>query len=582
MNHLSSLPTELLQTISAEATFADLKSLRLVCKTFASLLQAEVLHRLVISIHGANIGQGLDVLEFLANADSGVHAANTATKQLDICSISTTGWHDYGSAEADEYERRLKECLVPALQSLGHVKVLSLNYAFTNSDWISAAVFGCIKSMIPSLHGLHVSNINLCANYCTTHPEVLSILSDPQLRGLTSYAIATTGDVANEDLVSSLTSIAANILATSSTTLEIFTLDIPAAHLWSSSTPPGTFQTLLGQKTTTLTHLTLDNGFVSQIRSTTPVLPQFSSLTHLSCPTRFQYRHRVDDTLTKSKPIRNESEFGFWQALTNTRVRLHSLKDATASREMLAYLSSYSAELQELQIILYHSRDEAAAQQEMGEDLWSRVITLHRPSLRSLHISSNCRGWWFFGPHTHDYFKSHPFPLLQELKICVESKFKSIVSQTRPEDYVNDLLDQIVQPELFPSLTQLIVAFPPPPGVPHVRYGPAKRIMRREKSKILAQKFKLPGPSRSVVGPDSLQSPEHAQHPSTGSIAHIPTVVALDCRTSQRYRPCTPTSDGWWQYKHAGIEDVAAGPTFRIPSEHPVYPKTRFTARLPR
>ncbi|TFK19111.1 hypothetical protein FA15DRAFT_660159 [Coprinopsis marcescibilis] len=530
------------------------------------------------SIHGANIRQGLDVLEFLANAESNLRAANTATKELVIRSISTTE-HGPKSAEADGYERRLKKCLVPALQSLGNIKVLRLNYTFTSLDWISAAVFACIKGMIPSLRGLHVSNIILGASYCARHAEVISILSDPQLHGLTSYAIASTGEVTNEDLVSSLTCIAANVLATSRTTLQSFTLDIPAANLRSSSMPPATFQTLLGQKPTTLTHLTLDNDFVSQIRSTTPMLPQLSSLTHLSCPKRCRYRYGATNTHTKG--IRNESEFGFWKALANTGVRLRSLKDARATREMLAYLSSYSAELRELQITLYHTQDEEAAQQEMGADLWSHVITLHQPSLCSLHISSDCGGWWLFGPQTQDYFESHSFPLLQELKISVESKFESAVLHMQPDDYVNSLLDQIVQPELFPSLTKLLVAFPPPPNVPNRWCGPAKRIMERGKSKILAQKFRLPVPSRSVVGPDSrVQSPE-LPHPPTvpaGSIARIPTIIVVDYGTSARYRPCTPTSEGWWKYKYAGIGAVSVGPKF--PSGPDVYPKTRFTARL--
>ncbi|TFK17264.1 hypothetical protein FA15DRAFT_342739 [Coprinopsis marcescibilis] len=157
---------------------------------------------------------------------------------------------------------------------------------------------------------------------------------------------------------------------------------------WASLDPPGTLQTLFGfgqdqEPFAALTHLTVDGDLVSGVRSATATLPQLSALTHLSCPVARHTSQSASCAETKGI-LEGAGEFGFWAALANTGVRLRSLKDATASREMLAYLGSYSAlDLQELEVRCFSGRDDwddwdagvdGGEKQEMGAELWRVVV----------------------------------------------------------------------------------------------------------------------------------------------------------------------------------------------------------------
>ncbi|TFK24796.1 hypothetical protein FA15DRAFT_669115 [Coprinopsis marcescibilis] len=570
LTQTSSLPMELVQKISSKGTLEDLKSLRLVCKAFAALLQRDMMHTLVISISGQDQDpqRGFGILNYLASSEE--CPAQTAIQELVIEHIYPPR---QDSTEVNEqFDARWKASLVPALQSLKHIRKLRLRFQFTESDEMFVAVLGCIRPMMPGLRELEVFGIDSSPHYSMRVGEMLSLLSDSPLHNLTSFGVETAGSQLTDALVTSLTSLAAKVMETSRTNLQRVIFNVPVLDGWSTLSPPATLQEFFGQNTTgpfcALTHLTLNNDFVSDIRSKTTTLPHLCSLTHLRCP--LKYRYNSISTGTKAA-LNQAGKFGFWTVLANTGVRLRSLKDATVSHEMLLYLRSYSGELQELEIACYHTHGEEAVQQEMGADLWNRVIPQHQLTLRSLHISSNCRGWWFFGPQTEDYFQNHSFPQLQQLKVSVE-RHRSEQGRRSQRDYVNLLLDYVTQSELFPSFTDLLLKFPlhpPPPGswCGTGRFEAGEMIAEEEKSKILAQKFDTPRASDS-------EAPQGATALVPQTVARMPNVTILkDFGGRLAFRPGRAVVDGGWCYELA--ESLDGMGTFFRPT-NATY-STRFT-----
>ncbi|TFK19112.1 hypothetical protein FA15DRAFT_760238 [Coprinopsis marcescibilis] len=555
--NFTTLPTELLQKISDETSSADSKSLRLVCKAFAALLQKDLLHSLLIHINGQTptAHRGLDILEHLANTRE--HAARCATQELVIDYIESPPLAQDPDIKItlEEFEARWKASLVPALQSLTSVKKLRFRFGFTKSDEIFTAVIGYIKSIIPRLRILEVYAIDSSPCYSTRLEETLSILNDPQLHDLTSFSLDTEGGAeVNDALVASLISVAANIVKTSRTSLERFKFNIPVLNGWSALSPPRTLQNLFGQNTSeslrALTHLTLDNTTISDIRSRTPTLPQLSSLTHLSCPEPSNLHPPNAPPTNLNLPHASHNyRFGFWTALANTPVPLRSLRHATASPEMLAYLCSYSGELQELDISCYHTPGANAVEEAMGIDLWDRVVQHHQPSLRVLRVSSDCEGWGMLGAQTPEDFRRQspdPFPELQELEPSV-----------LPHGYMGLILNLIFQPKLFPSLQQLLVKFPYRPDAGSSRFG--VRNMRREiyitdigTETIMAHKFTFPrtplnsSPGPSAPGHKELNQvqtwPQPSESTSTPAAVapikelHLPDVAVLQSQVSRNRR----------------------------------------------
>ncbi|TFK24798.1 hypothetical protein FA15DRAFT_389564 [Coprinopsis marcescibilis] len=385
------LPLELVQNIGGQAAISDVKSLRLACKTFAALLAEDLFYCLVIDISRRDVQQqhrGFEILASLVSAES--HPAWTATRELSIQQINL-----------DEPSWQVASCLIPALKSLRNLTK--------------------IRPVIPRISGLEISGIT---NTTDLQPcdgnrmgVLISFLSNPQISLLETFAISSHGQGLESHIGSPLVTAATGVIDKSRHNLKSLAFVFPFAR--PTPTPP-TIQCVFGPSTLrasfpVLTHLIMAEEIIYNIRSSTRTVPQFSSLKHLTCISREQMR--PPSLIADSRP----NTFDFWTALANTGVRLHSIKDATATHEMLHYLKSYSGELQELRIKRFRIRYEADKWQGLGEEFWNHVIPLHDTSLRLLHVQTNCNGWWSFGPVTQHVFSIYPFPQLEELKINIDT-----------------------------------------------------------------------------------------------------------------------------------------------------------------
>ncbi|TFK19123.1 hypothetical protein FA15DRAFT_223108 [Coprinopsis marcescibilis] len=464
------LPLELVQNISGQADISDVKSLRLVCKTFAMLLAGDLFYCLVIDMSKSQ--DRLEILSSLASDEA--HPARTATRELSIHRIDLDGSSEVTS------------CLIPALQSLGNLRKLRLRYFFTDLEWIYTPVLECLKPMLPRITTLEVSRVSAELKRPNDRQEALiAFLSNPGISRLASFAIDCGGG-SQQNISSALATAVANVIERSRSHLVSLAFGFPSGTSIRNA-PATTLRTIFGPSTHSsfpvLTHLTLAEDVICNIRSCTPTIPQFSSLKHLTCVRK-----------PAKRPIVVENQlntFGFWTALANTGVRLHSIKEATATHELLNYLKSYSGELQELQIKRYRSHGDGKDKwQDLGEEFWSRIVPLHHESLRLLHIRSNCSGWWSFGPITRHIFQSHAFPELEELLLNVHSPARK--SADLRKGYVITLLDFVSQSQLFRSLRELAIMFPIAPtggwcGTGRTRLE--RRYTRREISNILTHSW---------------------------------------------------------------------------------------------
>ncbi|TFK19124.1 hypothetical protein FA15DRAFT_674716 [Coprinopsis marcescibilis] len=465
-----SLPLELVQNISGQAEISDVKSLRLVCKAFAMLLAGDLFYCLVIDMSKSQ--DRLEILSSLASDES--HPARTATRELSIQRI-----------DLDE-PSEVTSCLIPALQSLGNLRKLRLRYFFTDLEWIYTPVLECLKPMLPRITTLEVSRVNAELIRPNIRQEALiAFLSDPGISRLASFAIDCGGG-SQQNINSALVTAAANVVERSRSHLECLAFGFPSG-ISIRNTPATTLRTIFRPSPHSsfpvLTHLTLAEDIICDIRSCTPTVPQFSSLKHLTCVPK-----------PAKRPIAVENQpntFDFWTALASTGVRLHSIKEATATHELFHYLKSYSGELQELQINRFRAHGDGKDKwQDLGEEFWSCIVPLHHASLRLLHIRSNCDGWWSFGPITQDIFQSHAFPALEELLLNVHSSAQT--SADLRKGYVITLLDLVSQSQLFGSLKKLVIMFPIAPTGGWCGTGRATlegRYTRTESSNILAHSW---------------------------------------------------------------------------------------------
>ncbi|TFK18140.1 hypothetical protein FA15DRAFT_710139 [Coprinopsis marcescibilis] len=409
-----SLPLELVQNISGQADISDVKSLRLVCKAFAEVAAGDLFYCLVIDMNNLKPQNGFDIL--LSLASDGSHPARTATRELSIQRI-----------DLDE-PVEVTSFLIPALKSLGNLKKLRLCYLFTELDWIYTPVLECLKPMMPRITALEVSLIYADPQMPDDKTKAFTaLLNSAQISRLTSFAIdSSRGGGPRQDIGSHLPTAALSVIEKSSSHLQSLAFRMPSLGPLKNTSTPTTLQTIFGPSTRSsfavLTHLTISDEIICNMRSSTPTVPQLNSLKHLTC------MPQMTTTIDFEPPIvgNQQPTFDFWTALANTGVRLQSIKGARATRELFHYLESYSGELQELHIKCYRAHNDGKDKwQDLGEELWNRIVPLHHTSLRILQIRSNCDGWWSFGPLTQDVFQIHAFPELEELTLNVHKPPKS-------------------------------------------------------------------------------------------------------------------------------------------------------------
>ncbi|TFK19122.1 hypothetical protein FA15DRAFT_674715 [Coprinopsis marcescibilis] len=541
---LLSLAPELIQEIGNKAPIQDVKSLRLVCRKLSTLVEGDLFHSLEIHLHPYDRSgvykRALEIFETLAKAKG--HSVETATRKLVITNVSLPiKRNDHREITGDEFERRLKAALVPALQSLKNIRNIRLNYNFTKLDWVFHGVLESLNPIIPQLSGLDIYGIDSDKLWNPRNTALLTLLNDPRLLQLSHFSITTEGQGENQAFFASLITAMRTTLTKSSTRLKSFKCGLPA--IWSQrpilhavfgpDIPNSGFPAL--------THIALGSEIIpgSHICRGAPTLPQFTSLQRLDC--LLVYRQGKANGTHQV----HAGTLSFWELLADTGVRLRSIRNAIVSDELLKYLCSYSGELNELSVSCQHSAGSQQAQQAMGVEFWTRVIPLHCSFLREIQVHTSCMGWWIYGSKTQETLSAYSFPELRRLRIGVQKHERySTVTDEPNKDYMATLVNLIVQSGNFPALVELNPDFPSYP-VEHGWCGTSaineqEEVARNQTSNLCGWTFPCIEDMKEVSGsPSSLRL--------TAGIREMrppPKVAFFGSYSSFCLRP-TEISGGW-------------------------------------
>ncbi|TFK18141.1 hypothetical protein FA15DRAFT_273808 [Coprinopsis marcescibilis] len=419
---MAAFPPELIKNIAEQGTHQETKALRLVCHTYAALLQATALRKFTIHLDRERYHLNPSRLEFrfralewlAAEAETDTHPGSRLTTELVIDEIFLN----------DNEHARLGVCLGPAIRALKSVtKVYWETDSGPNStsDALKQHYSTITQSLTPRLSFL--TSLKMGAHRFSRDAANLTLLrptgsaSPPSFPNLNTLYLWNIDRSSRRDLdtVGQTVCVAPRICDLN---VSLRMRSIRAFEASNRYTSPIPIQTFLpppppliadNNNTATLTVQTLtlstESRFINSTSPTLPHLPHLQCLTlHIGCT-----QHPLPLETTSKPAIYKHT---VWDALKESGIKLRRLDTDDLCPSLIRYLSAYGGVLEVLAISHHISAQTIngsniqtnASTMELlsgvAREFFNAALPLHAASLTHLSLNVNHEWWgtWWFGP----------------------------------------------------------------------------------------------------------------------------------------------------------------------------------------